>query len=175
MIPILSFTYFHIDDMNEDQIISYLDKIMNADEKNIQRIYNEYVLFSHENNTLFHDCPIHEIMKKDLIVSHTLSLDKLYTKLLEKYDQSLIDKFILVDDINIRQKLLNIITFAFDKIYKDYSKINILINGYNENNFYKSIPDIIYSILITYFHIMSTKVIDDKLEIITSRWVRDND
>jgi hypothetical protein len=156
--------------MSEKEIITYIDNIINnLSRESIQKIYDKYILISLDKNKLFHDCPIHEIMKYDLCNLKSINMDKLYKELRLKYSDDIIDKIILKDEEHIMKKILDILKFIFEKIYKEIDKIIVVINNY-QNNSICSIPVIIYRIIISNYsqNIISQDYIDDRFEITIS-------
>jgi hypothetical protein len=155
--------------MNEREIITYVNNIIkNSSKEDIDKIYDKYVLVSLDKNKLFNDCPIHEIMKSDLVDLNSIDVDKLYAELRLKYADDIINKIILQNEDHIVRKIKDVLTFTFEKIYHDSDIIKIIIDDYRDISLC-SIPDIIYSTVLASSNLLSQTIVNNRFELKISK------
>ena len=85
--------------------IDNLEKLMELSIEELQELHERYVFLSHDENTNSSLVAVHELIKGDVDVSHL------------NYPQGKMD-LVIVDPEVVRDKLVKVLNFAFDKLYK---------------------------------------------------------
>lgn len=78
-------------------------------------ISDHYWLVSHETNPNSHLCSIADIMESDI---RSIEENDVYCDLIDTYGKDLTSKFVHLDQAIIEKKTVDLVNFAFDKIYK---------------------------------------------------------
>ena len=145
-LPKISFTYFKFDQ------IPLLDGILSSTDNELDQLYDHYTLLNHEDHPLFHSCIIYDILYEDLEKSDLGYIKMFYNDFVEKYGQDKVDRNILMN------KIYDVITFAFDKIYKTDKIVLDFWKMPEVSKYQSSIPDIIYQVATEHFTIISNNV-----------------
>lgn len=164
-IGVISFTYIPM------ELIASLEEILSSNGSMLKDICNRYVLVSNDDtNPLHHDCPIIELVKKDIdaVRNPAIILDQ-YNNLVEEYGQGVVDLVVLEDDKIIQKKITDVLKFAMDKVYKsDIMRIEFI--KYLEPLMYtSSIPNLIYSAAGENFDIIDQRVIGQENYVVIKR------
>ena len=161
-IGVVSFTYMGI------EAIASLEDIMSSDPDVITQIFDRYVLLSNDDNELHHDCPIIELCKSDINFTSMPEERMIYNDLVRKFGKDIVDLFIVEDISKIQNKVLYIINFAMDSIYKtDTIKIEFKRADHKPRK--SSIPSLIYYVLWENFDIKDQCTIGQQNYIVIKR------
>lgn len=86
-----------------------------TNESGLIAISDHYWLVSHETNPNSHLCSIADIMESDI---RSIEENDMYCDLIDTYGKDLTSKFVHLEQAAIEKKTINLVNFAFDKIYK---------------------------------------------------------
>lgn len=163
-IDTISFTYIHLDQM------PLLEEILSSNKNGIQELHDRYVLMNYDKGDKSqHDCPIVEILYKDIQNSDRPYIHKYYQYLLKTYTKDLVDLLIIHDETVIVKKILNIINFAMDKIYDTETLKVDLLKFRDSPSEISSMPELIYSTLGMNFDIIDQHLVGKQNYIIIKR------
>jgi len=151
LIPTLRFTHIHRGELNTiDSILS------SVTEESIKDLCDRYVLISHTNDKLTHECVIVDICEDDIMYTEGPNKEAVieeYNNILEKHGPSLVNKIIVSDAKHIMNKIKAIIDFTLDKVYK-CDEISIYWAKYKISpDEVSSTPGLIYATLQSCYHI----------------------
>lgn len=104
--------------LNPDNIEYVYPKILDTSVDGLKRLYDNYTLQSLKSVNNFQICTIYDVMYDDIVMDISNERQEMYDKLVEIYDQQVIDLFINNDKERIRNKIKRIIEFTMDKVYK---------------------------------------------------------
>lgn len=151
----LSFTYFSLAQLGE------LKGILIATPDVLEKMNQQYALYSHVNNDSVNYCPIYQIPKKDLENRPKKDIPlAMYHHLIEQFGQKAVDLLIVDEDV-MKNNIKNMIQFAMDTIYHDDGIIIEFetIKGLNAAQIMlgatSSVPDMIYEVAQEYFEIVT--------------------
>lgn len=112
----------------------------------LQQLHDRYVLVSNdEKNNLHHDCPMMDFLKRDIDDCGSNRIQEFYKYFVEKYSKEVVDLLIVEDEKIIQKKILHMMNFAMNDIYKS-DAVKIEFVRYDKRQDYSSsIPELIYS------------------------------
>lgn len=164
-IGVVSFTYIHLEQ------IPLLEEILSSNKHGIRQLHERYVLLSNdEENKFHHDCPMIELLKKDVVAVKKEWIAKYYQDLINKYGKELVDLLIIEDAEIIQNKILYILNFAMDQIYKS-TTLRVELSQYSgfQDVTSSSMPDLIYSTIGMNFDIIDQYLLGEENYIIIKR------
>jgi hypothetical protein len=137
---VVSFSYLPL------ELLSVVEDILSSTTDSIQQIHDRHVLVSNDKgNELYHNCPIMDFLKSDIYNSKNNKIIKCYERFVDKYSKEKVDLLILDDERIIQNKILHILNFAMDSIYKS-DTMRVEFYRYKETKDKEnSIPNLIYS------------------------------
>lgn len=163
-LEIVSFTYIHLEQL------PLLEEILSSNKHGIQQLHDRYVLLSYDKqNKFYHDCPMIELLKKDVLSSGQSWVLKYYNNLIKKFGKELVDLLIIEDEEIIKNKILYIINFAMNFVYKS-NALRIEMLKYKESpREISSIPNLIYSTIGENFDIIDQYLLGQQNYIIIKK------
>lgn len=135
-VPVLSFSNLRLDQF------PLLEGLFSSNRNALEAINERYSLLSDENYPNFHSCVIYDIRSDD--IKHAPGYIKIfYNRFVDKFGKDTVD-LIVQDDEHIKRKILNIINFAMNDIYKtDKIRIELWRITSGESTITKLISDVI--------------------------------
>jgi hypothetical protein len=163
-IGVVSFTYISLEQM------PLLEEILSSNKDGIKQLNERYVLLCNdETNKFHHDCPMIEILKEDIYNFKDFGFIQYYENLKNVYGKELVDLLIIENKEIIQNKLINIINFAMNQIYKS-DVIRVELSKFQQSWREKtSIPDLIYSTIGMNFDIIDQYLIEPQSYMIIKR------
>lgn len=140
-IGVVSFNYIPLN------LLGVLEGIFSSNTTDkIQQLHDRYVLISNdEKNKLYHDCPMMDFLKKDIDDCGNNRIQEFYKYFIDKYPKEVVDLLIIEDENIIKSKILHMMNFAMNDIYKsNIIKVEFIRYTYQQD-FPSSIPKLIYS------------------------------
>lgn len=162
---VVSFTHIIPEEMN---VLGEL--LCSSNPSDIRKLQERYVLLSNdEKNKFHHDCPIIELLKKDIEASKDPLIHKYYNMLIEAFGKDLVDLLIVENEEIIQNKILYILHFAMDQLYKSSILRVEFVRDKEFQREMSSIPNIIYSTLMMNFDIIDQYLLADPNFVIIKR------
>lgn len=147
-IGVVSFSYIHLDS------IRILGEVLSSSSGDlIKHLHDRYILTSQDDNEFHHDCPMVELLKKDIDSSRQLVQDY-YQGLINDHGKELVDLLIIEDEKFLQDKILDALNFAMDKIYKSNTIRVEFLKYIRSPSKISSIPNLIYSTIGENFDII---------------------
>lgn len=162
--PVVSFTY-----PTPNQIAT-LEEVLSSSEANIDSLYDRYVLFSHKDDALHHNCPMFEVLEQDIDKSPVrVTARKHYNKMVALYGQEVVNKFVIKDLDYLEKKILKLLNFAFDEVYQTNTIQVEFIKDLEYNVNYTSLPHFLYNLLGKHFDIVNQRLRKTPVEIVIKK------
>lgn len=160
-IPVLSFTYFKVDQFKS------LDDILSSSDENIESLYKNYTLVGDENYPDYNLCPIYDVLYSDIVNCDLDGIKNMYNGYVDKYGQSKVNKIIIRESKFVEKKIYDIILFAINNVYKTDKIALSFYRMPSVGRYRSSIPDIIYYIATKHFTITSQRVTGSNMKYCT--------
>jgi energy-converting hydrogenase A subunit M len=106
---------------------------------------DHYWLVDHETNTDLHLCTIYDIMQSDMSIED----NDMYCDLIDTYGKDVVNKFVHSTKDNIEEKVVKLIKFVLESIYKTDDVDVILFPNATGNN----IQDVIINAIANNFDV----------------------
>ena len=145
--PVVSFMYLHVEQ------IPLLEELLSSNKEGLHALHSRYVLFGHESIKDHQDCQMFELLAKDIEGCTHKWVREYYHKLIQKHGKEWVDLLVIHDESIIRNKILKILEFAFDSVYKT-NTIRVRFQKYTDSpKEYQSISPLLVATLVDNFDI----------------------
>ena len=124
-------------------------------------ISDHYWLASHKTNANISMCTISDIMKSDI---RSIDENDVYCDLIDTYGEDLTDRFIHLSQEIIEKKVIGLINFVFDKVYKS-DEIQVILSHDNDSD----IQEVIINIITNNFNIADTTANQYEVQILIKK------